>query len=243
MFLYYDYIFFLNKNKMKSIFITILPIITLIIGIFLNIRIKLSSNSIKKIENFMSGLILGVLSFELAPKIYNIENKPEQDVILFGLVLGILLMIVDKFYIKKLFSKDKKLDSFIITYISTLFTDGLLNGTYTVNHNNPILSYIFAVNNLFHGITISEEFKKYNISESGIIIRGVCFSLVMLLGTIIGINFTKDYLMYYGVISFGIAILIWSSLELYLKDNSFDILLIYVGFIYILLFQWRLYKK
>lgn len=227
-------------------------VIGITIGYFVSLLFTPTENTLTYLRNLAAGIVFAAASTELIPKVMSASTRDERSIVIAGMVIGLVALItirslINKYQIDTIEGEipwestislaiDFFIDSFIIGITSTKGVK-LLLGT-------ALATEMFMLTLTLNGIMKGKKVKGiYRFLVTTIIIIVVLVGGT--LGYYLGENF-KGKPIFYGILAFGLSVLIWLIMEellVYNKKNSTSNSIIatsmlFLGFIGVIIGEW-----
>lgn len=227
----------------------LIPVVSIVIGGVVGLIKKPSGAFNSAVLHFAAGVVFSVVAVELLPDIVK-EHAPIEVAI--GFSLGIVTMLLVKYYSEKLEEKSEgislvnALPMGLLTALGIdLLVDGLLLGVgFTAGNKEGImLSAALALEIFALGLAFALTCKKNNISPKRTLITLTILGLIFFVGALLGITLLvglpKEMLEL--VLSFGLAALLFLVTEELLtkaheeKETLLQTSMFFIGFLLFLL--------
>lgn len=242
----------------KQVKYLLIPVIGIITGLLLTYLISPSQNFIAYVYSFMAGLVLAVISTELVPNIVSVTASVEKLSIIIGFLAGMILLLVIRSYVN---SKVRQVNlskaedlvpwQLVISISIDFFINSFLIGLVSsIGESIGIsLGVILTIEMIILTIGLSQRLKNKEISKASFLWLILLTSIIILFGVTIGYTLGKKLHrtpFYYGLLSFGIAVLLWLVVEellIYTREvkninTDASIFLIFSGFLVIIILSW-----
>lgn len=239
-----------TKNSLPLL----IPVISIIIGAVIAMLTTPSPIMLNYFRNLAAGIVLAVVATEFVPQLVPVEDFKSRLYIILGLVMGATLLISARFYFDKYNIKAqsfKKVPWEIVMSICIDFSiDGFLIGIANAISPNlrTILGIALGAEMALISITIHEIMKQNQVGTIEVIGVTMMLTTSVTISMLAGIHFGKTIKgkpIFYAIIAFGTAALIWLITEELLVFNSktdFNSILapsmLFIGFMGVVISKW-----
>ena len=234
------------------------PMIGILVGAAIGTHLTISDKTVSGLKSLAAGIVLAAVSTELVPEIAEVKVPKERLWVLFGIVMGAMLLIVMRTY----FSKYDPLKSgggrvpweMVLSIAIDFFVDAILIGmamtitTGVEGNTGMVMAVALGTEMLIITLTASGQMKENSVKTPEIWSIAIGLSCVVLLGGLLGNYVAKSFKgspPYYGLLAFGVAALIWLIIEELLVETSKNNLdsriqasLVFIGFLGVISSGW-----
>lgn len=239
---------------MSNILLILVPVLAIICGTVISILSNPSDNMLIYLRNLTIGIVLGIISLELGPQIVAAKSDLDKIYVIIGIILGLVLLMIIRSFFQNYQSKNtiNKIQwEMLISVAVDFFMDAFLIGI-TLNINKTvglILAIALACEMFVLTLTISEDMEQNKIEMQKIILVSLLLIATVIIGFVLGTfigTYAKDQEYFYGILSFGVTVLIWLIFEELLLYNSknttanttISTTLLFTGFTSIIVSKW-----
>ena len=232
--------------KLSNVPVMIGPSLGIVTGAIIGSIIKPSKQSLAIMRNLAAGLVLAAVSTEITPQIADVETWKNRLAILAGIAIGLGMMII----LRTIYSKHDGVSTETITSIAIdFYIDSLLIGIAlaSISGSASIITALALGTEMFIlSMGTISTMHDANASIGSISLVTTIFVLSSISGLSSGIflaRWLKNTPIFYALLAFGVAALIWLITEdLLHKSKYLDTRLgataLFVGFSIVLIFGW-----
>lgn len=216
----------LKQVNVKNLPIMLGPSVGILLGSVIGGFLKPSVETMVILRNAAAGLVLAAVSTELIPEIADVDGYKHRIAVMAGLVIGLgMMLLLRTFFSQK--NEDKMSIEVVTSIAIDFFIDAMLIGI-ALGTGSGTSSFIMAVSLgvemfILSMTTISQMHAAkssigYMIMVSGIF---VVASVVGLVGGMFLAQRLKGAAGFYGLLSFGVAALVWLVTEDLLTKSKY----------------------
>jgi ZIP family zinc transporter len=227
----------------------LIPVISILIGGLLGLHTKITRAFRSSVLHFAGGVVFSVVAVELLPDIIKNHRPIEVGI---GFSLGIIAMLLIKFFAEKIETKDEGSNNqnvlpmgLLIALGIDLLIDGLLLGVGFAagNLEGILLSVALALETFSLGLAVVMACVNSNITKQKNLLILLVLGLLFFAGAILGITLlaglSQEWLEL--VLAFGLAALLFLVVEELLteaheeKETAFQTSMFFIGFLIFLI--------